>query len=237
MQVLEARHIEQSFDGRSILQDVSFRLEKGQVLGVLGSNGAGKSTLFKILAGLQTPAGGEVLIQGQLLASQYPQALARMGISIDMPVFYEGLSARDNLSIHCAYMGCQLNDSQIDSALNAMGLAASNTTALKRYSLGMRQRLALARCLIHQPDLLILDEPLNGLDPKAIVELRSVIQTQAAAGRAVLFSSHILSEVLKVADRVLVLSQGRISLDVPITELASMGDDAAQAQLIQAMEA
>ncbi|BDR55063.1 hypothetical protein KIMH_11740 [Bombiscardovia apis] len=237
MTLLEARGIAQTFAGGTVLEDANLDLRSGEVVGLLGTNGAGKSTLFKILSGLQTPVSGEVSINAQPMSATYPASLREMGVSIDQPVFYEELSGLANLEIHCAYMRLELSGDAISKTLGLLGLKANNPTAVKRYSMGMRQRLALARCIIHQPRILLLDEPLNGLDPKGIIELRSIIRDQAAAGKAVLFSSHILSEVLRVADRVLVLNSGRICLNRSVSQLKQDGDQAAEAALIQAMEA
>nr|WP_324126705.1 ATP-binding cassette domain-containing protein [Bifidobacterium sp. B3998] len=168
--------------------------------------------------------------------------MARMGASINEPVFYESLSARENLEIDLTYLALADREHRdakptgISHLLEKVGLAADSTTPVGRYSMGMRQRLVLARCMGHHPDLYLLDEPLNGLDPVAIEQLRDSLRSLAAQGSAILFSSHILSEVLRTADRVMVVADGRISLQASVPELLNQGQEVAERTLVKAME-
>ena len=242
MKVLDADGIVQVFDGREVLSGLDLTLVQGEILGLLGVNGAGKSTLLKILTGMQRPVGGRVRFLGKPLSEGYPGILARMGVSINEPVFYESLNARENLEIDLAYLaladgGRRIAEiTGISQLLEKVGLTADSATPVGRYSTGMRQRLALARCMGHHPDLYLLDEPLNGLDPVAIGQLRDSLRSLAAQGSAVLFSSHILSEVLHTADRVMVVVDGRVSLRASVSELLNKGQEAAEQTLINAME-
>jgi len=240
--VLKADGIVQVFEGREVLSGLDLTLGQGEILALLGANGAGKSTLLKILTGMQRPVGGRVCFLGRPLSEGYPGNLARMGVSINEPVFYESLSARENLEIDLTYLALanrehrDAESTEISQLLEKVGLAADSTTPVGRYSMGMRQRLALARCMGHHPDLYLLDEPLNGLDPVAIERLRDSLRSLAAQGSAILFSSHILSEVLRTADRVMVVADGRVSLRASVPELLNQGQEVAERTLVKAME-
>ena len=242
MQVLKADGIVQVFEGREVLSGLDLTLGQGEILGLLGANGAGKSTLLKILTGMQRPVGGRVCFLGRPLSEDYPGNLARMGVFINEPVFYESLSARENLEIDLTYLALadrEHRDAEptgISKLLDKVGLAADSATPVGRYSMGMRQRLALARCMGHHPDLYLLDEPLNGLDPVAIGQLRDSLRSLAAQGSAILFSSHILSEVLRTADHVMVVADGRVSLRASVQELLNQGQEVAERTLVKAME-
>ncbi|RMA45346.1 ABC transporter ATP-binding protein [Bifidobacterium sp. wkB344] len=242
MQVLKADGIVQVFEGREVLSGLDLALEQGEILGLLGANGAGKSTLLKILTGMQRPVGGRIRFLGRRLSEDYPGNLARMGVSINEPVFYESLSAKENLEIDLTYLALadrEYRDAEptgLSQLLEKVGLAADSATPVGRYSMGMRQRLALARCMGHHPDLYLLDEPLNGLDPVAIERLRDSLRSLAAQGSAILFSSHILSEVLRTADHVMVMANGRVSLRASVPELLNQGQEVAERTLVKAME-
>ena len=159
MELLEADGIVQVFEGREVLSGLDLTLGQGEILGLLGANGAGKSTLLKILTGMQRPVGGRVRFLGKPLSEDYPDNLARMGVSINEPVFYESLSARENLEIDLTYLALANREHKdaeptgISKLLEKVGLPPDSTTPVGRYSMGMRQRLALARCMGHHPDL------------------------------------------------------------------------------------
>lgn len=174
--------------------------------------------MFKILTGLLTPTLGEVQVLGKDVTVQKADILRHIGSMIDVPVFYEHLSARENLNIHLAYMGVKKADTE--TALSKVGLQSVGNQPVSEFSLGMRQRLAIARAMVHQPKLLILDEPVNGLDPVGIREMRDLFKSLVEKdGITILFSSHILSEVEHIADKIGIISNGVIVREMTLQEL------------------
>lgn len=167
-------------------------VEKGMIYGFLGANGAGKTTVFKLLSGLLIPTMGKVRVLGMDIVSRRPDILSQIGTLIETPIFYEHLSAEENLKIHLAYMGKE--DGDIEDILSKVGLENTGIQPVSTFSLGMRQCLAIARAIVHKPKLLILDEPINGLDPMGIREMRDLFFNLAKAdGMTLLISSHILT--------------------------------------------
>lgn len=174
--------------------------------------------MFKILIGLLTPTLGEVQVLGKDVTVQKADILRHIGSMIDVPVFYEHLSARENLNIHLAYMGVKKADTE--TVLSKVGLQSVGNQPVSEFSLGMRQRLAIARAMVHQPKLLILDEPVNGLDPVGIREMRDLFKSLVEKdGITILFSSHILSEVEHIADKIGIISNGVIVREMTLQEL------------------
>lgn len=202
-----------------VLTGLDLRVRPGRVYGLLGRNGAGKSTTMKLLVGLLTPSSGQVRLFGSPFART---SLARVGASIDGPALYGHLSATQNLQVHAALLG--VGPDRVRDVLAAVGLADTGRRAAARFSTGMKVRLALAIALLGDPELLILDEPQNGLDPEGIRELRGLLRDLADAGRAVLVSSHVLGEVEQIADDIGVLAAGRLQYEGPLTRLAPDGD-------------
>lgn len=174
--------------------------------------------MFKILTGLLTPTLGEVQVLGKDVTVQKADILRHIGSMIDVPVFYEHLSAKENLNIHLAYMGVKKADTE--TTLSKVGLQSVGNQPVSEFSLGMRQRLAIARAMVHQPKLLILDEPVNGLDPVGIREMRDLFKSLVEKdGITILFSSHILSEVEHIADKIGIISNGAIVREMILQEL------------------
>jgi len=206
-------------NGYKAVDDVSFQVEKGQVLGLLGPNGAGKTTTLRMLMGLIHPDGGEIRIFGHRVVPGAP-VLARLGSFVEGPGFLPHLSGRDNLDLYWRATGRPAADSRLEEALE---VAALTDEALARpvrtYSQGMRQRLAIAQAMLGLPDLLVLDEPTNGLDPPQIRQMREVLVRYAATGRTVIVSSHLLSEVEQTCDHVVVMMRGRKIADGPVAEI------------------
>ncbi|MFE1023166.1 alpha/beta fold hydrolase [Streptomyces sp. NPDC058818] len=208
---------------RYAVRDLSFRVEKGQVLGLLGPNGAGKTTTLRMLMGLIAPDGGEVRVFGHAIAPGAP-VLSRVGAFVEGAGFLPHLSGRENLELYWRATGRPPEDAHLDEALEIAGLGDALARAVRTYSQGMRQRLAIAQAMLGLPDLLILDEPTNGLDPPQIREMREVMIRYAAAGRTVIVSSHLLAEVEQTCTHLVVMDHGRLVQAGPVGEIVGSGD-------------
>ncbi|WP_280182406.1 ABC transporter ATP-binding protein [Nocardia cyriacigeorgica] len=194
---------------------VDMRVQPGEIYGFLGPNGAGKTTTLRMLAGLIAPSSGSATVLGH--APGDPAVVRRIGVLIEGPGFYPYLSGRDNLLVMARYRG--LGPAEVTEALQRVGLAGRAGDRYRTYSLGMKQRLGVGAALLGRPDLLILDEPTNGLDPAGMAEMRSLITDLAADGHTVLLSSHLLSEVQEICDRVGVISGGTLLAESTVAEL------------------
>ncbi|MGF0314705.1 ABC transporter ATP-binding protein [Nocardia fluminea] len=194
---------------------VSMCVAAGEIYGFLGPNGAGKTTTLRMLAGLVRPSAGSATIHG--LSPGDPEVLRRTGVLIEGPGFYPYLSGRDNLRVLARYRGH--GSAEVEKALERVGLASRAGDRFRTYSLGMKQRLGVGAALLGDPDLLILDEPTNGLDPAGLAEMRALITDLAADGHTVLLSSHQLAEVQEICDRVGVISDGRLLAESTVAEL------------------
>jgi ABC-2 type transport system ATP-binding protein len=208
------------FGTRAALDGVDLEVPRGVAFGFLGANGAGKTTLIRLLLGLAEPTAGRMRLLGHDLPGGRAAALARVGAIIEEPRFHPHLSGRENLKVHAAARGGDAR-TRIDGALARVGLAARGDDRVKAYSLGMRQRLGVARCLLADPELLILDEPMNGLDPAGILEFRRLIRELVAEGRTVLLSSHLLDEVEKICDAAAIVDHGRVVVQGSIDEIVA----------------
>jgi ABC-2 type transport system ATP-binding protein len=210
------------FGSRAALEGVDLAVPRGCAFGFLGPNGAGKTTLIRLLLGLASPSAGRMRLLGRELPGDSADALARVGAIIEEPRFHRHLSGRENLAIHAAAREPAAHD-RIGGALARVGLTSRADDRVKAYSLGMRQRLGIARCLLADPELLILDEPMNGLDPAGIGELRELIGALVGEGRTVLLSSHLLDEVQRTCDAAAIIDDGRIIAQGTLDELTSGG--------------
>lgn len=208
---------------RYAVRDLTFRVEKGQVLGLLGPNGAGKTTTLRMLMGLITPDGGEIRVFGHAIAPG-ASVLSRVGAFVEGAGFLPHLSGRENLELYWRATGRPPQDAHLDEALEIAGLGPALERAVRTYSQGMRQRLAIAQAMLGLPDLLILDEPTNGLDPPQIREMREVMIRYAAAGRTVIVSSHMLSEVEQSCTHLVVMDHGQLVQAGPVGEIIGSGD-------------
>ncbi|MFD7559510.1 ATP-binding cassette domain-containing protein, partial [Streptomyces sp. NPDC059835] len=208
---------------RYAVRDLSFRVEKGQVLGLLGPNGAGKTTTLRMLMGLISPDAGEIRVFGHAVRAGAP-VLSRVGAFVEGAGFLPHLTGRANLELYWQATGRPAEDSHMAEALEIAGLGDALERAVRTYSQGMRQRLAIAQAMLGMPDLLILDEPTNGLDPPQIREMRDVMIRYAAGGRTVIVSSHLLSEVEQSCTHLVVMDRGRRVAAGEVAEITGGGD-------------
>jgi ABC-2 type transport system ATP-binding protein len=219
--VLAAEHLTKSFGNRVAVSDVSFELGPGEVFGFLGPNGAGKTTTIRMLVGLARPDRGNVRIRGFDLARDYSRAMAHVGCIVESPDLYPYLTGRENL-LHFARMLQNGAAERIAELARLVALEERLDDKVSTYSLGMRQRLGIAQALLGAPDLLILDEPANGLDPAGIREIRRLVRALASErGLSVFVSSHLLAEVEQMCDRVAIIHRGRTLATGPVSELLS----------------
>jgi ABC-2 type transport system ATP-binding protein len=223
--VIETHALTKRFGGRSAVDGVDLVVPAGVAFGFLGPNGAGKTTLIRTLLGLTEPTSGDVSLLGLPQPKQRRAALARVGAIVEEPRFHPHLTGRENLQIVAAARNREAAGARIPAALERVGLAHRADDRVKTYSLGMRQRLGIARCLLADPALLILDEPMNGLDPAGIIELRGLIRSFVDEGRTVFLSSHLLDEVEKTCDHVAIVDRGRVLAQGPVAEIAGGGGE------------
>ena len=201
------------------MSDISLQIAEGEIYGLLGANGAGKTTLMKCMLSLLTITSGSIEIFGKNLQEHREEILSQVGSIIETPIFYENCTAKEILEIHAQYMGKNITELDIINTLRMVGLK-NTTKKVKEFSLGMRQRLGLARAFLMKPRLLILDEPINGLDPVGIQEIRNLLQLLSKEhGITILISSHILSEISQIADKIGVIKNGSMIEQVYMEEL------------------
>ena len=214
---VEIRNLTKVFDGKEVLRGCNLTVQSGTIYGLLGANGAGKTTMFKLITGLLSPTAGNIKVQGETLSIDKKDFLRKMGILIETPVFYDHLSAKENLEIHLSYM--EQSFEKIGQVLEMVGLGDTGKQPVSKFSLGMKQRLAIGRAISHSPQILILDKPINGLDPMGIRQIRNLFLSLAKDGMTLLISSHILSEIEHIADVVGVLTNGNVVQEVAICEI------------------
>ena len=214
MKVLEVKNINKFFGKKQILKDISFDIEEGEILGFVGPNGSGKTTTIKIILGLQKASSGEVYINGDNIKENFENAIRKVGAIVESPDMYMYLSGLDNLKLVANYYN--ISHDKIDSIVEFVGLKDRIKDTVSKYSLGMRQRLGIAQAILNKPNLLIVDEPTNGLDPSGIIEFRKMLKELAKKEKMSIFiSSHNLAEIENICDKVLLINEGKIvSLDV-----------------------
>ena len=208
--------------GRTVaIQGLDLSVPTGGVFGFLGPNGAGKTTTIRCLLGLVRPSAGRMTLMGADVQRDLPSVIARVGSIVEAPAMFPRFSGRRNLEILARIHG--EGETAIDAALERVGLTDRAKDRVKTYSLGMKQRLAIAATLLRDPALLILDEPANGLDPAGIVEVRELVRSLGAEGRTIFISSHILSEVQQTADHVAIVAKGKLITSGPVDEVLTTG--------------
>lgn len=213
--IIQTKNLTKSFGDKDILKNINLNVKTGKIYGLLGANGAGKTTLMKIMLGLLKPTAGEMeVLENNVLAGEAGY-LSKIGSLIETPVFYQNLTVKQNLEIHCDYLD-EKYKKDIPKILDLVGLAGIEDKFIKELSLGMKQRLAIGRSLLCQPDLLILDEPINGIDPEGIVDIRNIlVKINQERNVTIIISSHIINEVEKIADTVGIINDGRLLEEIP----------------------
>jgi len=215
---IQTKDLCKTIGDQQILSNVTMQVKRGEIYGFLGANGAGKTTLMKILFRLIKPTSGYVKLLGVDKLNDNNSIFRRIGSIIETPIFYQNLTARSNMELHCDYM--DIDYKNINNSLETTGISDTGGKKVKSFSLGMKQRLALARAIVSNPELLILDEPINGLDPKGISDIRRLLRKiSTQQGTTILVSSHILSEMEKMADTIGIIDQGKMLVELSIEDI------------------
>jgi ABC-2 type transport system ATP-binding protein len=221
---LSTHGLSKRYGSRPAVRDLDLEVRRGEVFGFLGPNGAGKTTTIRMALGLVRPTSGRVELLGLDVREHRAEVLPRVGALVETPALYPYLSGRQNLRAFAHMLG-GVPDARLDEVLEVVGLAGRQRDKVRSYSMGMKQRLGVAVALLNDPELLILDEPANGLDPAGIVEMRDLLRQLAAAGKTVFVSSHVLAEVQQICDRVAIINQGRLVREATVADLvASHGE-------------
>src|SRR5439155_17698444 len=221
--VVETAGLTKQFGERTVVRDVELHVPRGSAFGYLGPNGAGKTTLIRMLLGLTSATAGSMKLRGLDVPDRRNEALARVGAIVEEPRFHGHLTGRENLRVVAAARAPEAF-ARIDGALARIGLTHRADDRVARYSLGMKQRLGIARCLLADPELLILDEPMNGMDPAGIQDFRGFVRSFVEDGGTIVLSSHLLDEVEKTCDHVAIVDRGQIVVQGSIAELRNGGE-------------
>jgi ABC-type multidrug transport system ATPase subunit len=230
MPAISANNLTKRYGRVAAVNDLSFNVEQGEIVGFLGPNGAGKTTTLRMLAGLIHPTQGSSQILGQRVPSKN---LLEVGTMIEEPAFYPYMTGRDNLR-HSARLHGGVEDRRVDEVLAFVNMDKAASKKVSAYSQGMRQRLGLARAMLWKPKVLLLDEPTNGLDPVGIAEFRESFRTIAQQGATILVSSHILAEIEKLVDRILAVEKGKLLFDGPLENLTQHLNEGSVAYILEA---
>jgi heme exporter protein A len=221
--MIQVRKLVKRFGMKTVLRGLDFHVEEGQFVALLGPNGAGKTTFLRILASLSRPTFGEVRISGYQLPAQASAVRRRLGVVTHLPLLYGDLTAEENLRFYGKMYGIENQEKRAAEVLELVGLSLRRKDLVRTFSRGMQQRLAIGRAVLHDPDVILFDEPHTGLDQDACIMLDNVLKNVAASGRTVVMTSHDLVRVADLASRFDVISQGKIVSSVQKQELASDG--------------
>ncbi|EKF34886.1 ABC transporter ATP-binding protein [Bacillus xiamenensis] len=217
--VLKVEKVDKRIGRHMILQDISFEIGQGEIVGLLGPNGSGKTTLIKLIVGLMKKNNGRIMINGYSQDDEFVKSLSSVGAIIENPEFYTYLTGLENLELYAA-MHDEVSDERIHEVVKRVRLEHAIHQKVKTYSLGMKQRLGIAQAILHQPHLLILDEPTNGLDPAGMKEFREHLQTLVQEeGTSVLFATHLLHEVEELCDRMMIIQKGKIKVNANLRDM------------------
>lgn len=218
--IIKVQHLTKDFKDVKAVDDLSFTVERGQVYGFLGQNGAGKSTTIRMLLTLIRPSSGEIEMFGMNLQKYRKEILRQVGAIIERPDLYKYLTALENLRIFAAMSGVKVSEKRLMDQLHMVGLADRADSKVKTYSQGMKQRLGIATALVHDPQLIILDEPTNGLDPQGIADVRNlIIQLSKEMNKTLLISSHLLSEMELIANSMIIIDKGKKIVEGKVNDL------------------
>jgi len=224
-QIVRTEKLTKIYKGKEVVSNVNMTINQGEIYGFLGPNGAGKTTIMKMITNLVKPSSGNIELFKNPLTNKSYEVMGKIGAIIEQPIFYEKLSARGNLQLHCEYMGYH-NNQAIDQTLEMVHLIDIENKPVREFSIGMKQRLAIARAIIARPELLILDEPINGLDPVGIKEMRKLFkQLNREYGITIFISSHILAEIEHVADKIGVINNGRLIEEIEMDKVREKNKD------------
>ena len=217
--IMETLDLVKSYKGKRVADTINIHVKQGEIYGFVGPNGAGKSTVMKMLLNLTKPDSGEVLIFGEKIGDKSYECLKRIGSIIESPYFYEKITGWQNLELHCEYMGYH-NKERIAEVLQLVELQNIEGKAVSHYSMGMKQRLAIARAILTKPEILILDEPINALDPEGIRQMRTLfLRLNREYGTTIFISSHILSEVEQIADTIGMIQSGKLLQEIAMSDI------------------
>lgn len=220
--ILQTNRLSKKIGSKMLVTDVDIHIRKGEIYGFLGPNGAGKTTVMKMITNLWKPASGTIELFGERLTPKSYDVLKRMGSIIEFPVFYDHMTGRENLQLHCEYMG-YYNTGSVENAMQMLNLTDAADQPVRNYSLGMKERLGIARAVMCKPELLILDEPTNGLDPAGMKQIRNLLKMLSSEyGITIMISSHILSEVESIADTVGIIHHGRMMKEIRMQDIEEM---------------
>lgn len=220
--ILQTNNLTKTIGGKDLVKNVNLHIKKGEIYGFLGPNGAGKTTVMKMITNLWKPTDGSIEILGKTLTPHSYEVLKRMGSIIEFPTFYNHMTGYENLKLHCEYMGYYKHNS-IENALDMLDLTDAAQKPVKNYSLGMKERLGIARAILCKPELLILDEPTNGLDPAGMKQIRDLLKALCEEyGITIMVSSHILSEIESIADTIGVINHGIMIKEIGMKEIEEM---------------